>query len=55
MTIASTVYDEAVLTQVGQWVRVQFPDGTVVRVIGRLTDDREAQREIIRAASGGLL
>lgn len=55
MTVASTVYDETVLTQVGQWVRVEFPDGTVVRVIGRLTDDREAQREIVRAASGGLL
>ena len=55
MTVASTVYDETKLTQVGQWVRVQFPDGTVVRVIGRLTDDREAQREIVRAASGGVV
>ena len=54
MTIDSTVYDDATLTQVGQWVRVAFPDGTCVRVIGRLTDDREKQRDIVRAASGGI-
>ena len=54
MTIPTATYDEIVLTQVGQWIRVAFPDGTSVRVIGRLTDDREQQREIVRAASGGI-
>lgn len=55
MTTDRAVYDEIVLTQVGQWVRVAFPDGTCVRVIGRLTDDREKQRDIVRTASGGTL
>ena len=55
MIIPTATRDGITMTQVGQWVRVQFPDGTEARVISMLTDNPERQQAIIRAASGGVL
>ena len=50
MIVPTATRDGITMTQVGQWVRVQFPDGTEARVISVLTNNPERQQAIIRAA-----
>jgi hypothetical protein len=55
MTIPETTIDGIRLTQVGQWVRVVYPDGTESKVIATLTDNKRKQADILRVAGRGVV